>query len=264
MAASTFCLDGAMIRAISRQSRKRSAVSALLIFMAVCRLQTAGYGAAPPSSVERGRQLYISQGCSKCHYLTSDRAKHSIVNQRQRIDLSQVGVRRSPLWLKIHLFNPSEVSGASIMPSYAFLFQDKRGDDLVAYLSSLRSPSSDEHLADENHWHLPGDVIARANAVEGQRLYDRFCATCHNPNGRTRATWRSSFTEQPAVLEAGALSAAQSANASSRIDHLAHIIKFGIPDSDMAGHEYLPDRDIASLALWLTQDVVQPVPNRSR
>ena len=33
--------------------------------------------------------------------------------------------------------------------------------------------------------------------------------------------------------------------------------KFGIPGTDMPGHEYLPDRDIASMSLWLSQFIVQ-------
>jgi hypothetical protein len=35
--------------------------------------------------------------------------------------------------------------------------------------------------------------------------------------------------------------------------HLARIVKFGIPGSDMPGHEYLSDQDASSLALWLIQ-----------
>jgi hypothetical protein len=47
--------------------------------------------------------------------------------------------------------------------------------------------------------------------------------------------------------------------ASARIDHFAQIIKFGIPASDMAGHERMSDKEIASLSLWLAQATVQPV-----
>jgi cytochrome c oxidase cbb3-type subunit 2 len=111
------------------------------------------------TQVERGRQVYISEGCINCHsqYVrpnTSDvliwghvqtidelrlERPPLIGNRRQGPDLSEVGSRRSPLWLKAHLYNPQDVSHASFMPSYAYLFknQGNRGDDLVAYLGRL-------------------------------------------------------------------------------------------------------------------------------
>ena len=165
-------------------------------------------------------------------------------------------MRRSALWLKMHLYNPREVSGSSIMPSYASLFRAEKGNDLVAYLASLRGAASSHRKADEPGWHLSAEVIAAANPADGQRLYNRYCATCHNASGRTRLKWQSEFIESPAILRAGAMQIGPAA-----IDHLAQIIKFGVPDSDMAGHERLPDKDIASLVAWLTQKAQQPLRN---
>jgi cytochrome c oxidase cbb3-type subunit 2 len=187
-----------------------------------------------------------------------------IGNRRQGPDLSQVGVRRSALWLKMHLYSPREVSGASIMPSYAFLFRDGRGNDLVAYLASLHATGAEQHIAEEQQWRLPASLISSANIDDGPQLYDRYCATCHNANGRTRLKWQSEFIESPAVLTAvktrsGSTSKAQPA----QIDHFAQINKFGIPNSDMAGHEYLSDKDIASLSLWLARNTAQPSQEQS-
>jgi cytochrome c oxidase cbb3-type subunit 2 len=39
---------------------------------------------------------------------------------------------------------------------------------------------------------------------------------------------------------------------------LDQIIKFGIPETDMPGHEYLSDQAIASIALWLNRRTDQP------
>ncbi len=98
------------------------------------------------TQVERGRQVYISEGCIHCHsqYVrpnSSDvqmwgplepveevRDEHPplIGNRRQGPDLTNVGSRRSVLWLKAHFYNPAQVSGSSIMPSYGFLFRDER------------------------------------------------------------------------------------------------------------------------------------------
>ena len=247
----------------------------LLVALLVYRVQPLAPVAASPSAVERGRLVYISEGCIHCHsqYVRPDTADvlmwgpvenlseiHKenpplIGNRRQGPDLSQIGGRRSALWLKMQLSDPSAVSGGEVMPSYAFLFRSGRGNDLVAYLSSLRGPGTEKHIADEQKWHLPAEALAAADAAGGRHLYNRYCATCHNADGRTRLKWQSQFIESPAVLSAGAL---QQGTESGRIEHLAQIIKFGIPDSDMAGHEYLSDLDIAVLSKWLAQGSAQP------
>ncbi len=248
----------------------------LLVALIVYRLQPSAPVAASPSAVERGRLVYISEGCIHCHsqFVRPDTADvimwgpvenldeiHReqpplIGNRRQGPDLAQVGARRSSLWLKMHLYDPREVSGSSIMPSYGFLFRDLRGNDLVAYLASLRAPGSEQRVSSEQQWHLPADALAGADISNGPQLYNRYCATCHNAGGRTRLRWQSDFTESPAIMSSGSMQAAGSASA--RVDHLAQIIKFGIPDSDMAGHEYLSDHDVASLSKWLAQDSAQP------
>ena len=115
----------------------------------------------------------------------------------------------------------------------------------------------------KRRWHLSQPAITEASAIDGERLYLQYCATCHNPNGTTRRAWQSNFIEEPAVLPAGAFKSPNSAGSvTSRLDHLAQITKFGIPGSDMAGHEYLSDKEIASIALWLTQNTTQSPANR--
>lgn len=248
----------------------------LLIALVVYRLQPSAPVAASPSAVERGRLVYISEGCIHCHsqFVRPDTADvlmwgpagnlgeiHReqpplIGNRRQGPDLAQIGARRSALWLKMHFFDPREVSGASIMPSYGFLFRDGRGNDLVAYLASLHGLGSEQRIAREQQWHLPAEALTGGNSAEGPQLYNRYCATCHNATGKTRLRWKSDFTESPAIMTSGIMQAAGSGSA--RVDHLAQIIKFGIPNSDMAGHEYLSDHDIASLSKWLAQDSAQP------
>ncbi len=210
-----------LIRTIRTRVRELALVGAVLfVAFVLYRMQPPAPQASSLSPVDRGRLVYISEGCINCHsqYVRPNstdvlmwgpvesldslhRERPPLIgNRRQGPDLSQVGVRRSPLWFKMHLFDPREVSGSSIMPAYTFLFQDERGNDLVAYLSSLRSPAAEQHIADEEQWHLPADVVAQADAVEGQPLYGRFCATCHTPNGRTRTAWQADFVEQPAIL----------------------------------------------------------------
>jgi mono/diheme cytochrome c family protein len=185
-----------------------------------------------------------------------------IGNRRQGPDLSQVGARRSPLWLKAHFFSPAQVSGASIMPSYGFLFRDQRGSDLIAYLESLRGPGLAQHLASEKRWRPAPQAIAHANAAAGAQLFRRDCATCHDADGLTRRTWYASFKQLPTNLATGPFRYLPSSDSpAERAAGLAQIVKFGIPGTDMAGHEYMSDRDVASLALWLSQISSQPGQN---
>jgi cytochrome c oxidase cbb3-type subunit 2 len=44
-----------------------------------------------------------------------------------------------------------------------------------------------------------------------------------------------------------------------RRDRIAQIVRFGLPGTDMPGHEYFSENDIASISLWLTQYAVAPM-----
>jgi cytochrome c oxidase cbb3-type subunit 2 len=279
------CIAGVLVLAPNLASffRKRSRESALtavvlLAAFSANRFLVATDDSPPLSQVDRGRQVYISEGCIHCHsqYVRPNspdvlmwgptatmqqirlERPPLIGNRRQGPDLSQVGVRRSALWLKAHFYNPAEVSGASIMPTYAFLFRDQRGDDLVAYLASLHGQGVAQHLADQSLWQPPSDAVREANPQRGEHLFARDCTTCHSTNGATIRNWKSSFQRLPTDLTHGPyvhLSPADSE--SQRILRIAQIAKFGIPGTDMPGHEYLSDKDIASISLWLSQHIAQ-------
>jgi cbb3-type cytochrome oxidase cytochrome c subunit len=236
----------------------------------------------PLTQVERGRQVYIAEGCINCHsqyvrpntpdvllwgpaqILADLRAQHPplIGNRRQGPDLSEVALRRSPLWLRAHFYAPAQVSHGSIMPSFATLFRTQNGNDLIAYLETLHptpTTAAQHHLAEIN-WHPTPTAFAAASLSHGQQLFNNECATCHTAIGTTRLAWSTSFHRLPPILTTGPffhLSA--SATPAQRQAQLAQIIKFGIPNTDMPGHEYLSDADIASLTLWLQQTIAQPL-----
>lgn len=255
----------------------------MIVALLLYRLLPPRDSSAELSQVERGRQVYIAEGCISCHsqYVRPNTAdvlmwgpvatmqelrlqKPPLIgSRRQGPDLSEVGSRRSTLWFKAHFFNPAEVSGASIMPSFDFLFRDQRGDDLIAYLVSLRSASTVEHQAEEVSWQPAASAQKQAESTAGRQLYLRFCFTCHNAQGHTRQAWKTSFRQLPVDLTANAslryLPASDSP--SIRRVRLAQIAKFGIPGTDMPGHEYLPDKDIASISLWLSDNLRQPIQN---
>lgn len=221
------------------------------------------------SAVERGRRVYISEGCIHCHSqyvrpnspdvlmwgpvqsLPEIHAQQPplIGNRRQGPDLAQVGARRSPLWLKAHLMQPRALSAGSIMPSFAFLFRDQRGDDLVAYLANLHSGDAQQQLSLSQAWIPASSAVAQASPAEGEQLYQQHCTTCHNSNGAARMLYHS--PNQPANLFTGPFQYLHSSDDNSL--QLSRISKFGIPGTEMPGHEYLSDRQIASLTLFLSQ-----------
>ena len=224
------------------------------------------------SRAERGRQVYVAEGCISCHSQfvrpnTPDvamwgpvtavekiRGGHPplIGNRRQGPDLAEVGSRRSALWLKAHFYDPAEISHDSFMPSYGYLFRDQRGDELVTYLESLRSDGKEPVVTDAL-WRPSGIATAEATATQGEQLYLQRCATCHSGAGATRNRWRGSFKRQPPDLKAGPFLYLGGVEK----NRVAQIVKFGIRGTDMAGHEYYPDRDISSISLWLAQNVAR-------
>jgi mono/diheme cytochrome c family protein len=255
-----------------RRKRETVAVAAVLAMsLAIDRATLAPHpGSSETAPAAYGRQVYISEGCISCHsqYVrphTQDtllwgpvqsaeeiERQHPplIGNRRQGPDLAQVGRRRSTLWLKAHLYDPAEVSHASFMPSYAYLFQDRRGDSLVSYLQSLRNAGDESQLRAEYEWKPSG-----APASNPEHLFRLYCATCHTPTGLTVQRWLSNFKRRPPNLQAGPfLHLPKSDSPADRKARVARIIKFGIPGTDMPGHEYLPDDQIAAISLWVAGD----------
>ncbi len=228
---------------------------------------------APDSAIARGRRVYISEGCISCHsqYVrprtadvvlwgptqTLDELRRQqpplIGNRRQGPDLSQVGSRRSPLWLRAHFFHPAEISHASFMPAYEHLFDSQRGTDLLAYLTSLQGSGVPSQRLAQVAWQPAPS--ATASPAEGQSLFLAHCATCHAASGVTRRRWLTQFRVQPPLLPQGPYRHLEpTLTETGRRLRLAQIVKFGLPGTDMAGHEYFTDRQIASLSLWLAQN----------
>ena len=119
----------------------------------------------PQSLIDRGREVYIAEGCLHCHsqYVRpvgpdqelwgpvtepeTALAQQPVLigNRRQGPDLANVGMRRPPEWNRAHLIDPSSVSPRSRMPSYAHLFRpgNADGEALLVYLASLKPPNSE-------------------------------------------------------------------------------------------------------------------------
>jgi cytochrome c oxidase cbb3-type subunit 2 len=127
---------------------------------------------------------------------------------------------------------------------------------LIAYLGSLKSSDYAQHIRIEQMW-LPAASVA--DVASGARLFNAYCATCHEATGLTRTAWRTNFKRLPPNLQNGPwLYLPASDSDQQRAIRLARIIKFGIPGTDMPGHEYLSDQDVSSIALWLNSNIVRP------
>ncbi len=173
-----------------------------------------------------------------------------IGNRRQGPDLTEVGNRRSVLWLRAHFMHPAWLSHNSPMPSYAGLFADDRGDALIAYLASLGGTNIYARLEiTQTQWHLSDAAITAAQSLDGTALLRAYCATCHAADGLARQKWGGQFKRLPPDFVTGPFAYAPlGMPADWRLQRLAQIIKFGLPETDMPGHEYLPDQEIAALA----------------
>ncbi len=254
--------------------RRRFEIQSTAVILAVAwvswrfgpRSEAAAAGARPLSIVEQGREVYIAEGCIHCHsqftrpVLSDSRiwgaptgvedsrgqSPPLIGNRRQGPDLAAVGGRRSALWLKMHFVSPRAISYNSPMPSYARLFADDRGNALVAYALSLGSNQPPARLA-------PADTAGRADRAEGEAgaeaLLERHCATCHAPGGSARRAWGVAFRRPPPDLVTGPfIFAPAAASLAWRVGRIAEIIEFGLPGTDMPGHEYLSAAEVWSMA----------------
>ena len=231
-----------------------------------------------PSLVDQGRQVYISEGCIHCHsqYVRPDsndevmwgpaadvnvrRAEEPplIGNRRHGPDLTEVGNRRSALWLRAHFMNPAGLMPGSPMPAYAHLFSDGRGEALVAYMQSLGKTNQIAHLTiAQNRWKLSDSALAAAKGLDGKILLQKYCATCHAADGLSRQIWKSNFNRLPPDFIAGPfVYAPPGLPPDLRLNLLARIIKFGVPGADMPGHEYLPDDEVVAMAMQITRPQV--------
>lgn len=122
LVAGAFVLTPELLRLFRQRRREVTATIAILaaafcIERGIVAVDASRY---PLSPAERGRAVYISEGCINCHsqYVRPDtpdvlmwgpaqtleelRREHTplIGNRRQGPDLAEVGNRRSPLWLK--------------------------------------------------------------------------------------------------------------------------------------------------------------------
>jgi len=217
------------------------------------------------SAADRGRAVYLAEGCIHCHsrYVrpespdvplwgpASDPAavlaeKPVLIgNRRHGPDLANVGARRSATWLKQHFLAPRDFAPDSPMPSYAHLFDDSRGDDLIAFLRELPAGTLQARAAAALAW-TPAPTTA---IPDGAPLYLRHCAACHGPVGHGDGRLAPLLAKPPAHLDRGPfIWTPAGPDFETRV---ARVIKHGIPGTDMPGHETLNDAQVVALARYV-------------
>lgn len=241
---------------------------ALLLAFSAC---AAGAWSAPAiGTVEAGRAVYLAEGCINCHsqYVrpeTADAGRWGpqrpldellgqtpplFGNRRQGPDLENVANRRSRAWQRVHLLDPRAITPGSRMPSYAHLFAGDagRGESLLDYLDSLGADSAAARWQVAQTW-IPADIANPGGAAKAADDFREFCASCHGAAGRGDGPLAARLPVPPRNLIAAQwVYLAQTGGAAAERLSLARLIKFGLPGSTMAGHEYLSDEEVLGLA----------------
>ena len=238
----------------------RSVVVVVLLLL-VCVLFRRDDRAVVGDAFERGGQVYLSEGCIHCHsqYVRPGSLDEKIWgpvrsveellgdepvligNRRQGPDLTNVGARRSAAWLKLHFLDPRKLAPGSSMPSYGHLFQDSRGDDLVRYLKQAGEGKMGDVVATAAKWEFKGE----AEGYDGKALFMMHCAACHGPSGLGDGAISRELAKPPANLVNGPFVWTPAGDGLGL--RVARAIKFGLPNTDMPGHEVLTDAEILAL-----------------
>ena len=151
---------------------------------------------AASASIQKGQELYQSQGCAPCHKINGQGGTAGP-------DLSDEGNKgRSADWLATQIRNPKANDAASTMPPYPSLSQEQV-ENLVAYLLSLRAggrrkPAAGEkketppvamgmesqQLPASGKQGPPGEAATLIGGVKlGRMLFADYCSSCHGPEG---------------------------------------------------------------------------------
>jgi len=220
------------------------------------------------SAVEKGRAVYISEGCIHCHsrYVrpdgpdaeiwgpVSDKGKVAaerpvlIGNRRQGPDLARVGVRRSEAWMREHFINPRAFEPDSVMPGFAYLFRDGRGNDLIAFLRAGAEEGTGDLWRRALAW-KPEEGVA--DLEHGRLLFSRHCLVCHGNEGRGDGVMAARLLKKPADLVSGPFVWSAAQDGAPVPLRVARVIKFGVPGTDMPGHETWDDSMVRDLAAWV-------------
>jgi len=254
--------SSAVMSSLLKRNRNGWAVAVVVLVAAVAGFERGKQPAQ--TAAARGHRVYLAEGCIHCHsqYVRpgspdeavwgSARAVDEalagtpvlIGNRRQGPDLATVGARRSAAWLRAHFLNPQQLVPGSSMPSYAPLFADGRGEALIAYLQSTALGWVNTSSSKAADW-FPSKTSPAGTPAEGQRLFAGLCSACHGESGRGDGPLATGLTKKPANLADGPF--LWTAGRDVLELRIARVVKFGLPGTDMPGHEVLGDAEVLAL-----------------
>ncbi|MCU0797659.1 MAG: cbb3-type cytochrome c oxidase subunit II [Akkermansiaceae bacterium] len=238
----------------------RSVVAVAVVLLAAWWMSVEPGQSESVDPVERGKQVYLEEGCISCHTryvrpndpegwgppsnLAEVRKQVPVLigNRRQGPDLAHVGARRSAAWLREHFIDPRKFAPDSPMPSYDHLFKDRRGEDLIDWLMADQGEALAWRIERANSWRPDRSKVSLA---DGGALFAVHCAVCHGAGGRGDGPLAMRFAKPPADLAQGPVVYAQGP------DGIERVIRWGIPGTDMPGHETLSDAEVLALAEWV-------------
>ncbi len=150
---------------------------------------------------QKGRDLYISEGCVSCHTqqvrpLKSEVERyghyseageyvydqpHQLGTRRIGPDLAREGGKRPDGWHRLHFKEPRKLVPGSVMPIYNWWSEDQT-KAMIAYLQKLGTGID---------WRLKVKIDVKENPFkndahavhEGQELFSKNCEECHGENG---------------------------------------------------------------------------------
>jgi len=228
------------------------------------------------TAMARGHDLYVSEGCIHCHsrYVrpgSSDeliwgRAADPaeiltgqpvlIGNRRQGPDLLHVGGRRSANWLREHFRDPRMFSPDSPMPSYASLVADGRADDLIAWLTKDAPAEMARTWEVAIAW-KPAEILA-GDPVRGHALFTASCTACHGVDAHGDGPLAKGLQSPPRNLVTGPFGLSAARPDEPPIVSVMRVVRFGIPGTDMPGHETWSAQELADISEWLLQQRRSP------
>ena len=159
-----------------------------------------------------GRVLLGELGCTSCHAAESEAA----VLTRIAPDLTAIGSRASPMWVRKWLLDPQAMKEHSGMPAVLgadVAAAEKSAENISHYLATL--------VGDDGPWQAESPAMGVTALKRGEDTYHSVgCVACHgtyndsakgyaapHPHGMLAAKWRpsslSSFLQEPHVARPG-------------------------------------------------------------
>jgi mono/diheme cytochrome c family protein len=133
--------------------------------------QAASTASAAPDPVA-GASLYGTSFCASCHAVQM--ANGNVVGGDVGPELTKIGTKAKPAWIKAWIRNPGDYDPETAMPHYRF--NNKDLDILTGFLAAKQDGDllANVHLSD----------ASAAQIAHGKQLVTEYgCASCHEING---------------------------------------------------------------------------------